>query len=100
MLAEMDQFDETTQRLPLETLQNMELPKVPENLKNILSINWIGRGGLPAVSAVAAHTNKKGQPLVCLSLVWHNKIIEEEYPFKDAVREFEIFSEVAQENLI
>lgn len=95
----MDKVDHTTQRLPLDTLLNMELPTVPEKLKNVLSVNWKGRG-VPAPSAVAALTNKKGHPMVVLSMFYRSKVIEEEHPFYDAVREFEVFREVAEENLV
>lgn len=99
-LFDLHTFDHTTQRLPMDMLQNMELPEVPDELKGVLSVNWKGKYGIPAPSAVAALTNKSGWPMVVFSMVWHSKIIEEEYPFKTAKSEFEIFSQVAQENLV
>jgi hypothetical protein len=92
----LDQVDQTTMRLPTEVLHSMELPQVPKNLKHVLSISWKGRG-VPAPSAVAALTDKKGYPMVTLTLLFGRKVIEEEHNFYNAVREFDIFREVAEE---
>lgn len=94
------QRDQKTQRLPLETLLEMNLPNIPNNLRHLISISWNGKLGIPAPSAAAALTNKNGQPLVTISIIWKQKIIEEQHAFKDAVREFKIFTELAKENLI
>lgn len=92
--------EHTTQRFPLEALQNMELPKVPDNLSKFLSITWNGRGGIPAKSAVGALTDKQGNPLATISFYFKRYIHEETIPFKDAEREMSIYIEVAQEALL
>jgi len=90
--------DDTT-RFPLETLQKMELPEVPEAVSKLLSVTWKGRGGVPAPSAVGAMTDSVGNPLVVMTLVYKNSIIEEEHPHKDSYREAKILIEVAEELL-
>jgi len=99
MLALLNQghFDHTTQNLPVETLQEMELPKVPDDIKDILSIKWKSKFGVAAPSAIAAVADKKGQPIVVFSLKCYSYTHEEEHPFKHAMSEFDIFSSVARD---
>lgn len=84
-------------RFPLEKLQNMKLPEVPEELSKLLSVTWKGRGGIPATSAVGALVDKAGNPLTIITLVYKRYIHEEELPYKDVNREMQIFAEVAGE---
>lgn len=86
-------------RFPLETLQNMKLPDVPEHVSKLLSVTWKGRGGVPTPSAVGALTDKSGWPIVVMTLVYRQCIIEEEHPHKNAEREVKILIEVAEELL-
>jgi hypothetical protein len=97
LLLKQDHFDHTTQNLPVETLQEMELPEVPEDLKDILSIKWKSKFGVAAPSAIAAVADKKGQPLVVFSLKYRSYLHEEEHPFKHIMNEFDIFSSAARE---
>lgn len=86
-------------KITLDTLKQMKLPKVPKKLSDLLFVNFQGKGGIPAVSAIGAHQDKQGNPLVIISLIYKSKLIEEVYPFKDLKWEFPIFVEVAEELL-
>lgn len=97
MLFMADHESESVQRFSLEALQNMKLPKIPEKLRKVLSINWVGKGNAPATSAVGALVDKQGNPLATISLIYRRYIHEETFPFKHVEREFKIFSEVAEE---
>lgn len=88
---------ESTNRYPLEKLQNLKLPEVPEKLSRLLSVTWKGRGGIPATSAVGAIVDKAGQPLAVVTLVYKRYIHEEDIPFRDILREMSVFAEVAEE---
>lgn len=98
--AEQQYEPESNQKYSLEALQNMVLPEVLPKLQDILSLNWRGRGGIPASSAVGAQTDKQGNPLITISLIFKRYIHEDTLPYKDVHKEFQIYSEVAQECLI
>lgn len=89
--------EEPENKFSIEALQAMRLPTVPEELENILAASWQGRHGLPAESAMDALTDNRGNPMVCLSLVYKKYIHEEFHPFKDLEREFSLFKEIALE---
>jgi len=79
-------------------LESLQLPIVPEHLRDVLSVNRIGRGGQIANSAISASTNKDGEPRTMISFWFRKKkVIEEEYAYKELRKELPIFIEVAEE---
>lgn len=81
----------------LDYLQSLKLPKVPDYLEENLMIGWVGRKGHPARSAIDAIKDGCGNPMIVLSLVYKQVIVEELFPFKLANQEMKIFCETAEE---
>lgn len=82
---------------PLEYLQSLELPMLPESLKNILELSWVSRFGGKAVSAVAAQADHRGEPIVRIKLSFKRAKIEEEFSFIRLKHELENYMELALE---
>jgi hypothetical protein len=93
--------------LSLEQLHIMKLPKVPPHLSQRLRINWAGKNGLPAMSAVDASVDGSGHPLVVMSLLMKKSrrthefryVHEEEIPHHDVCKEIQNYIEIAEEEI-
>jgi hypothetical protein len=81
----------------IEFLQSLEPPKVPEHLEPFLKVNWVGKKGFPAVSAIDAAKTETGEPKLIFSLIYKSSIIEDTFPHSEAEKEMKVFSETAEE---
>lgn len=83
--------------LPADRLKDMELPTVPVKLKEWLEIRWSPANGEEAECAVRARTNRRGIPLVEITLQTGGCPIVETVAYNEVDVELHIFIETANE---
>jgi hypothetical protein len=94
-------FDDWHHYLSEKTLDEIDLPAVPQSFQKWISVQWLPAYGKMSTNIATTKLNRWGTPMVEISLSFRGKnYIVESYSLYEAEREIELFIEVVKEMLV